>query len=177
MTALALDRVETPRMVCERLELAHLDQLRVLLCDPRVARTLSPTGLAPSDADVLAGLHQKMRHWDEHGFGLWALRERSTGEIVGRGGLHHTLATGRDEVEVVWAIVPERWGEGLATELARTSIEAAFGRLELSEVIAYALPSNTASRRVMEKTGFQLEYEIVASGLPHVLYRLRRAHC
>jgi [ribosomal protein S5]-alanine N-acetyltransferase len=177
MTALALERVETMRMVCERLEPGHLDEIRVLMCDPRVATTLMPSGKPPSERELIASHAEKIRHWDRHGFGLWLLRDHASGEMLGRGGLQHTWATGRDEIEVGWAIVPERWGQGLATELALASIDAAFGQLDLPEVIAYTLPSNRASRRVMEKTGFGFDREIVASGLPHVLYRLRRARC
>lgn len=177
MSTVELDGVQTARMVCERLAPSHLDEARTLLRDPRVAKTLMPTGRPPSDATLVAGLDEKIRHWDRYGFGLWMLRDRASGEMVGRGGLQHTWATGRDEVEVGWAIVPERWGQGLATELAGASIEAAFGPLDLPEVIAYTLPSNIASKRVMEKTGFEFEREIVASGRPHLLFRLRRAHC
>ena len=57
---------------------------------------------------------------------MWLLRDRSTGEMVGRGGLQHTFVAGLDEVEAGWAIVPERWGEGLATELAHACVD---GRL------------------------------------------------
>jgi RimJ/RimL family protein N-acetyltransferase len=46
--------------------------------------------------------------------------------------------------------------------------------MDLQEVIAYALPHNIASRRVMEKTGFIFEREIVYEQLRHVLYRRRR---
>ena len=71
--------------------------------------------------------------------------------MVGRGGLQPTSATGADEVEVAWAIVPERWGQGLATELARACVQIAFDDLELSSVIAYTRPDNLASRRVWRR--------------------------
>jgi [ribosomal protein S5]-alanine N-acetyltransferase len=74
---------------------------------------------------------------------------------------------------VAWAIAPERWRQGLATELAQVSIEVAFGPLGLDEIIAFTLPGNAASRRVMEKTGFRFEREILHASLHHVLYRRR----
>jgi ribosomal-protein-alanine N-acetyltransferase len=95
--------------------------------------------------------------------------------MVGRGGLLLTLVGGSYEVEVGWAIVPERWGQGLATELALAAVEVAFGDLGLQELVAFALPTNLASRRVMEKAGFAFEREIEYAGLPHVLYRMTRA--
>jgi RimJ/RimL family protein N-acetyltransferase len=72
-------------------------------------------------------------------------------------------------------VVPEPWGEGLATELARASAEVAFGPLELEQIVAFATPDNVASRRVMEKAGFGYDRYIMHVGMRHVLSRLRRS--
>jgi RimJ/RimL family protein N-acetyltransferase len=77
-------------------------------------------------------------------------------------------------VEAAWAVIPERWGQGLATELAHAAIEVAFDELELLAVMAVTLPHNVASRRVIQKAGFAFERDIEHGGLPHVLYRLAR---
>jgi RimJ/RimL family protein N-acetyltransferase len=172
MRAIACERVETERLVCERLKPDHGPELMTLLGDPRVARTLFASAEPPSDAEMVENLGAKVAHWERFGFGLWLLRDRATGEMVGRGGLQHTFVGGCDEVEVGWAIVPERWGEGLATEMAAAAAEVAFNDLRLGEIVAFTLPENVASRRVMEKTGFRYERRIVHHGLPHVLYRL-----
>ncbi len=173
MNATALDRVETAHMVCERLRPDHLAELERLLRDPRVSRWVSATPEPPSEDEVASGLASKVEHWERHGFGLWLLRDRGTGEMVGRGGLQHTFVAEMHEIEVGWAIVPERWGEGLGTELARTSLDVGFEQLHLLQVVAFTLPDNMASRRVMEKAGFRFECEIEHVGLPHVLYRCR----
>jgi [ribosomal protein S5]-alanine N-acetyltransferase len=165
------ERQETERLRCERLEAAHEPEVLRLGLDPRVYRTLWPGPSAPTEQDIRSGLSRQIEHWERHGFGLWLLRDRSTGEFVGRGGLQHTEASGRREVEVAWAIVPERWGEGLATELARAAVDVGFTALRVSEVIALTLPDNLASRRVMEKAGFAYDADIEHAGLPHVLYR------
>jgi ribosomal-protein-alanine N-acetyltransferase len=44
----------------------------------------------------------------------------------------------------------------------------------LDELVAFTLPANVRSRRVMEKAGLGYEKDIVHAGLPHVLYRIRR---
>ncbi len=93
---------------------------------------------------------------------------------MGRGGLQRTDVEGEAEVEIGWAIAPARWRQGLATELARTSIELGFGTLELGRLVAFTLPHNIASRRVMEKAGLAYEREIVHAGMPHVLYALNK---
>jgi ribosomal-protein-alanine N-acetyltransferase len=49
-------------------------------------------------------------------------------------------------------------------------VELAFGPLGLDRLVAFTLPDNVASRRVMEKSGFIYERHIEHAGLPHVLY-------
>lgn len=44
-----------------------------------------------------------------------------------------------------------------------------------AELVAFTLPHNAASRRVMEKAGFAYERDTEHAGLPHVLYRSRRS--
>jgi [ribosomal protein S5]-alanine N-acetyltransferase len=173
VTATTLDRIETARMIGERYRPEHAPDLAVLMLDPRVAPTLWPGPHSPTKADVRRSVSEKIAHWERYGFGMWLLRDRATGAVVGRGGLQHTAVTGAQEVEVGWATAPERWGEGLATELATASIEVAFGPLGLDSVIAYSLATNTASRRVMEKSGFVYERELNHASLAHVLYRRR----
>jgi ribosomal-protein-alanine N-acetyltransferase len=168
------ERVGTERLICERLRLEHAPELTRLLGDPRVARTVFADGLPLAEPAVLEGIRDKIAHWERHGFGPWLLRDRSTGEMVGRGGLQHTFVAGADEVEAGWAIIPQRWGQGLATELALASVALAFDDLRLEQIVAYTLPDNAASRRVMQKAGFAYEAEIVHKGLDHVLYRRAR---
>ncbi len=175
MTADGIERVTTPRMVLERLVPGHAEELCQLLLDPAVARTLWPFPVAQTRRDVVGGLLAKIEHWDRNGFGLWLARDRNTGAMVGRGGLQYTYTVGSGGVEAAWAIVPARWGQGLATELAQAAVEVACGALGLLDVVALAGPDNRASRRVMEKTGFRYERDIEHAGRPHVLYRRRFA--
>jgi RimJ/RimL family protein N-acetyltransferase len=53
-----------------------------------------------------------------------------------------------------WLGVPY-WGRGFATEAARALIDHAFGDLEHDTLISGARVNNPASRRVLEKCGFQ----------------------
>ena len=174
MSTGTIERLETARMVCERLRPEHLAEERRLLLDPRVGPILWARPVPPTDAEIVNALAAKEDHWNRHGFGIWLLRDRETGAAVGRGGLQHTYTAGLHDVEAGWAIVPERWGEGLATELAFACVEVAFDHVGLHEIVAFTLPDNFASRRVMEKTGFEYERNIVHVGLAHVLYRRTR---
>ena len=146
----------------------HRDGLIGILGDPRVGATLG--GVAtPSGVD--RQIASAREHWEQHGFGWYAFRDRETGAVVARGGPHRRHVAGRDEVEIGWTVAPERWGQGLATELGAASLDVAFGPLGLGDVVSFTLPGNVASRRVMEKLGFAFERDTVYAGLAHVLYR------
>jgi RimJ/RimL family protein N-acetyltransferase len=103
------------------------------------------------------------------------LRNAATGRFVGRGGVKYYTLEDRPEIEVGYGLMPEFWGQGLATELARESVRVGFEVLGASEMICFTLPDNRGSRRVMEKAAFRYERDIVHAGLPHVLYRLTAA--
>ena len=113
-----------------------------------------------------------MGHWREHGFGWWYLRERESGEYVGEVGLQRTEVDYADVVEIGWTLFPAYWNRGLATEAARETLALGFGPLALDEIFSFTMPSNLASRRVMEKLGMTYLRDIERAGLPHVLYRL-----
>jgi RimJ/RimL family protein N-acetyltransferase len=140
---------------------------------PEVESWLRPPPLPPFNSLVLDELLEgDCAHWSDHGFGPWVLVERESGAFAGRGGLAWTAVEGVAEVELPWSIEPHLHGRGLATEAATAATELA-RELRFEEVVALILPSNRASRRVAEKTGFTPREEVVHAGLPHLLFRLR----
>jgi RimJ/RimL family protein N-acetyltransferase len=168
-----LDRVETERLVGCRPLARDAEELHVVLGDPRAADWLWPGALGGprTPAQVRSILVRDMDHWKRHGFGPWVVRDRATGALVGRVGLVRATVARRDEVEVAWLIAPDRWGQGLATEMATAALDAGLGPLGLESVVAFTLADNVASRRVMERIGMSYERDIEHAGLPHVLYR------
>jgi RimJ/RimL family protein N-acetyltransferase len=163
--------IETPRLTAEVAGPAHQPELERLLGDPQVGATL---GGVLSPARVAASIEHMRDHFDRRGYTFWLWREKATGEAIARGGLFDTSVGGDDEVEVGWAVLPDRWGEGFATELGAASVAYGFDELGLGEIVSFTLPDNVASRRVMEKLGFAYEKPVEHAGLPHVLYRRKR---
>jgi RimJ/RimL family protein N-acetyltransferase len=160
--------VETERLRAEPVAERHHAALCELLGDPRVGANLG--GVADPGA-VARQIARQASHWAEHGFGYWVWLDRETGEPVARGGLSNTNVGGRDEIEVGWSVWPARWGQGYATELGAASLRFGFEDLGLTTIVSYTLHDNRASRRVMEKLGFEYERDVVHADLPHVLYR------
>ena len=146
-----------------------------MLGDERAQPTLRPPPLQPIARPEVAGLLRRdLAHWAREGWGPWTLAERSAeGRILGRGGLARTEVAGGG-VELPWAIHPDRWNEGLATEAAQAALQIAW-RLGLARVISFTLVGNTASRRVMEKAGLRHVREFSHHELPHALYEAVQA--
>jgi RimJ/RimL family protein N-acetyltransferase len=165
-----LETITTQRLRGERLGPRHVDVLAPIFGDPRVGATMGGVWSRAKTEEVAAGVDG---HWDEHGFGYMMWFERATGEPTGWGGLSRSMFDGEHVLEVGWTTAPEHWGKGFATELGGAMIDVAFGPLAAPDLVAYTLPHNAASRRVMEKLGFAYEktapYKTFGE---HVLYRL-----
>jgi RimJ/RimL family protein N-acetyltransferase len=93
------------------------------------------------------------------------------------------LRAGRTPEPVHWLgywLGTHYWGQGYATEAARAVIDHAFGELGCAELNAGARVSNHASRRVLEKCGFQwtgvglYRMRAINSSAPHDQFRLDR---
>jgi [ribosomal protein S5]-alanine N-acetyltransferase len=141
-----------------------------LVNDPRVAATL---GGQRSHEELESWLRSDIAHWDLFDFGAWHAFEKSSDQLVGRIGSHVTPVEGVMEVELAWAVHADHWGQGYAAELAIPARDLVFSR-GIRSVVAFTLPHNTASRRVMEKLGMTYERDITHADLPHVLYRSTR---
>src|SRR4051812_4808481 len=122
--------------------------------DPAVMRWVAPN--RPLRAEESADFLDRMiRHWDEHGFGLWALvpRDEDAAECIGFAGLAipSFLPAVLPAVEVGWRLAPAWWGRGLATEAARASPQVRFERLQLPSVLSIVDRGHAAPPRVAEK--------------------------
>ena len=120
-----------------------------------------------------------LAHWRSFGWGPWLIE--ADREPVGTVEVHYAGPgpTGIEphEIEVGWAIVDSRRGEGVATEAARAAIEDAFECAKPNYhgwLVAYIRPENTASIRVAEKLGMRHEADgLTRSGDPMRIYRVR----
>ena len=156
------------RLYAERLIEAHLPILRMM---PTNAQIMATLGGVRSRAQTADYLERNLAHWGEHGFGLWILRDPTTGRVVGSSGLRHLQAEGLSEVELCFALFPEFWGRGLATDAARACVTIGREWLGLPSVVALTRPDTVAPQRVLRKAALVLEREITYAGLPRLLFR------
>ena len=99
---------------------------------------------------------------EDDGWGKWAVSIQGSTEFIGMIGLFKLEKKTFQvpfcpAVAVVWNIAVQHWGKGYATEGAKAAIEYAFQTLEFEEIVAFTVPQNARSRRVMEKIGMRYD--------------------
>jgi RimJ/RimL family protein N-acetyltransferase len=163
-----LESFTTPRLHAERLTAAHLAEIRRMHQDARVMATL---GGVRTEAQTREYVEHNLAHWDRYGFGLWIVWTPARDAVVGRACVRHLDVEGAAEVEIGYALYPDWWGQGLATELANRCI--GIGRFELGfeSLVAITHPDNRGSRHVMEKVGMVYERDVAHDGASLALYR------
>lgn len=163
---------ESPRLVFREFTADDLDALAGLLADPQVMRFSwhGPRDRAGSRV-ALAAFQRSYR--EGSGAGKWALELRATGEFVGYCGFEPCPAGAPAGFELGYRLSPKFWGQGLASEAAEASVRYAFARARLPYLIAFIEPANTASLRVLEKSGFRrVAQDVVLNGKTMDVYRI-----
>jgi len=161
---------ETPRLRLRRLR-ADEDApfILALVNEPSWLANIGDRGVRTLD-DARAYITKgPLASYAQHGFGLFCVELRETGERIGMCGLlkRDWLA----DVDVGFALFPKFWGKGYAYESAAGIIEWARTACGVTRVAGIVKPENAASIRVLEKLGMRFE-RIVTSpdGLVSRLY-------
>jgi RimJ/RimL family protein N-acetyltransferase len=131
--------------------------------------------------------------WQLHGVHKWIAYERTSGELVGRGGLSRTpvdddwgqiyaflpaepwaravhgsrrpFTAHASWLEIGWALLGEFWGRGYASEIGRAGLEFAFDVLQVHAVVSCTVRHNVRSRAVMERIGMRYAGDIRSRGI------------
>jgi len=177
--------LRTRRLVLREWREEDAEPFAAMSADPAVMQYLVPF---PDRAAMDAWVAAARTHWREHGFGQSVVELPGEAPFIGVVGLSRVrfALPFAPAVEAAWRLARPYWGRGYAYEAARAAIDDGFGRLGLDEIVAFTVPANLASRRVMEELGmtrdpaedFDFEHPRLPPGHPlrrHVLYRLRRA--
>ena len=121
--------------------------------DPEVLRFVPDKRLLNVEQARQILVDHPIADYRKYGFGRGACILKSTGEQIGFAGLKYLEELG--EVDVAFRLMPNHWGQGLATEAAIASVRFGFADLGLKRIIGLVMPENIASVRVLEKTGLR----------------------
>jgi RimJ/RimL family protein N-acetyltransferase len=157
---------------------ADLEPLFAINGDPDSMRYFAAT-MTRAESDAWA--ERMQTHIEAHGWGFWVVEEIGGAPFIGVVGLMTVPWRARftPAVELGWRIAPRFRRRGYAEEAARAALDFAFGTLRLPEVVAFTVPGNATSWRLMERLGMHPDGEFDHPRLPeghrlrrHVLYRL-----
>jgi RimJ/RimL family protein N-acetyltransferase len=121
-----------------------------------------------------AKVRERMLLFKERKLGKFPIFLRATGEFIGTCGLEPFDLGGRSEVELGYRLCLNFWGRGYAKEAAAAILGHAFADLKLARIMAFVLPQNKASVRILGQLGFQYLRDFVHADLPHRLYEFPR---
>jgi RimJ/RimL family protein N-acetyltransferase len=141
----------TERLVFREMTDEDIEPMAALLGDPEVMTFYAHP---KTRAEALEWIRRNQGRYGEHGFGLWVIELRDTGEFVGDCGLTFQDVEGTDELEVGYHVRRSFQGRGYATEAAAASRDHARDVLGHSRLVAIIHPDNVASQRVAEKIGW-----------------------
>ena len=173
--------LETDRLILRRWKMSDREPFAEMNADTRVMEFF-PGLLTREESDEL--IDRIESHFENHGFGLFAIEEKAESRLIGFMGLHVATfqAHFTPPVEIGWRLAASAWNKGFATEGSREVVRFAFNRLRLDGIVSFTVPENIPSRRVMEKLGMthspadDFDHPRLPEGhrlRRHVLYRLQ----
>lgn len=166
--------LETDRLILREPCLDDAAEVAALANNRKIAEMTAliphPYGIEDA-ARWLASLPAETGHWN------FAIVERESGKLAGVCGYgkRHDLGP-----EVGYWIGEPFWGRGYATEAMRAVVDHLFSVTALDEIAAGCRVTNVASRRVLEKCGFQwtgvalFRVRALGASVPADQFRLER---
>lgn len=174
-----IESLETERLILRQWKNSDVEKFAQMNQDQRVIEFLRG---AMSLEDCRKFIKKVEKHFEQYGFGLWAVEVKNSEEFIGFVGLnvpdfeaHFTPC-----VEIGWRLAYEYWNKGYATEAAKKVLEVTFRNCDLKEIVAFTAKNNLRSIAVMEKIGMKrdLKGDFSHPKLPlnhrlsdHILYK------
>ena len=103
-------------------------------------------------------------------YGIWLVRDRLTGEVIGRAGL--TGRAGYEDAELGYVFAKRVWGRGYATEAIDAIIKYSKEELYMERLNAFVMPENEASLHILAKFGFKEKGMVVLHDVKHIYMQL-----
>jgi ribosomal-protein-alanine N-acetyltransferase len=144
--------LRTDRLLLRRWRDSDRVPFAALNADPEVMQHF-PGLLTRDESDAL--IDRIEQHFDEHGYGLWAVEVVEPANFIGFVGLQWaTFETWfTPALETGWRLARHAWGHGYASEAARAAVSYGFDHAGVDEIVSFTVPANLRSQAVMTRIG------------------------
>ncbi len=170
-----MDTVITARLILRPLTGADVPDYAAIRYHPDVARWLPA-----AQGDPLENARRTVAYfaqcWATDGHGPWGLflkRGDEEGALIGHGGLRVIPEFG-GQTEILYALHPDAWGKGYATELGQVALRYGFERRGLPSIFAITKPDNHASQAVMKRLGMTYRKRVTYRDIDAVWFEIER---
>lgn len=141
-------------------------RFKPLVVDPQIIQYINQGGPWP-DERIEKRVGEYIAFGQTRGWHLWPVIHRADAKLIGFCGFSDGFPP---DVEIGWRLLPEYWGQGLATEAAKATLGHGFKTWNFPRIIAVAQTPNRASIRVMEKIGMSFDSTFDDRGVEVVRY-------
>jgi [ribosomal protein S5]-alanine N-acetyltransferase len=145
----------TDRLIITELTWEDRQAFHKLQSDPKVFAYLEkkPQGILEENDKELLSIIELYKQIQEPRL-IMAVREKKDQKFIGTCALY---ANNEGNMELGYRLLPERWGEGIASELIKGLITFGFKKFEIDFLCAYVFDDHKASIRVLEVGGMELK--------------------
>jgi RimJ/RimL family protein N-acetyltransferase len=147
--------LETERLVIRHLSDDDAEFMLELLNDTAFIQNIGDRKIRSLDGARAYIQNGPVASYAKHGFGLYLVQLKETGESMGICGLIRRDQL--DDVDIGYAFLPKFWSRGYAIESARAIKQYAHDVIGVKRMVAITDPNNEASIHVLEKLGMKFE--------------------
>jgi len=141
---------ETNRLLVRKFTAGDADGFFRLNSDTEVMRYIRPV---KSREECDSFLSENINFYQDHScLGRFAVEEKEPVKFIGSFSVLYL--EGEADFHIGYALLPSSWGKGYATELLEAGLTYFFTQTDKKEVFAITEPGNTASQKVILKSGF-----------------------
>lgn len=155
--------LQTPRLILRQFTLEDAGLLLALNSNPEVLKYLHEP-LLETEEQALHIINTIILPQYKNNLGRWAIHIKSSNEFIGWCGLKYLAEL--NEIDLGYRLMQPFWGKGYAFEAAKHTVDYGFNQLHLKTIVGRAHIENTASLKILEKTGMQYVKDEVVDNCP-----------
>lgn len=167
--------LETSRLALRQLEETDFDAWSAVLGDPEVMYAYEH---GFSRDEVRQWIYRQLERYAKYGFGLWAVIEKASGELIGDCGITMQDWNGREVPEIGYHLRRDKWHQGFAIEAAAACREYGFYTLNFPELFSIIRDNNFPSQHVALRSGMAVRGAFVKHyrgiDMPHLVFSVKR---
>ncbi len=168
--------IETERLILREILPTDENGLFELDSNPKVHTYLGNNPVDNTDQirEVIKKIQQQ---YNVNGIGRWAIIEKETNIFIGWTGLKFVTEAINNHInfyDLGYRLIEKYWGNGIATETTKATLQYAFEKLNLVEIYGMCDIGNISSKNVLEKTGLKFIETFDLDGIKHNWFRISK---